>query len=185
MIQSGCFCVVILPQQEQFSLAELSFDISHQFYLRAREKNIDFEVIADEAVPCVNADVGMIERVLENLIENSFKHTPARGRIQLRLTARDDSVEIEVSDTGHGISGEDLSRIFDPYFTTKSSGTGLGLAITYNIIETMGGAIEVKSETDKGTTFTVTLPTRQKLQEENKFEARNLKSLAQTDKTKT
>jgi two-component system sensor histidine kinase HydH len=65
---------------------------------------------------------------------------------------------ITVSDTGCGISAENLSQVFDPYFTTKSSGTGLGLAIAHNAIEAMGGRISVASTKDSGTTFTVTLP---------------------------
>jgi signal transduction histidine kinase len=65
---------------------------------------------------------------------------------------------ISVSDSGCGISSENLSQIFDPYFTTKSTGTGLGLAIAYNAIEAMGGRISVASSKGIGTTFTVTLP---------------------------
>ncbi|HKJ50592.1 MAG TPA: HAMP domain-containing sensor histidine kinase [Gammaproteobacteria bacterium] len=154
----------VQPQQEQFSLAELSFDISHQFYLRAREKNIDFEVIADEAVPFVNADLGMIERVLENLIENSFKHTPARGRIQLRLTPRGDSVEIEVSDTGHGISREELPHVLKRFYRNRNlrdesdNGLGLGLAIASRIVELHGGRLTVDSELHRGTIFRFSLP---------------------------
>lgn len=154
----------VRPQQEQFSLAELSFDISHQFYLRAREKNIEFEVIADEAVPCVNADVGMIERVLENLIENSFKHTPARGRIQLRLTPRDKEVEIEVADTGHGISSEELPHVLKRFYRNRDNrddtdkGLGLGLAIASRIVELHGGHLTVDSELHRGTIFRFSLP---------------------------
>jgi len=154
----------VQPQQEQFSLAELSFDISHQFYLRAREKNIDFEVIADENVPCVNADVGMIERVLENLIENSFKHTPARGRIQLRLTPRGNEVEIEVADTGHGISREELPLVLKRFYRNRErhdetgDGLGLGLAIASRIVELHGGRLTVDSELHRGTQFRFSLP---------------------------
>jgi signal transduction histidine kinase len=63
-----------------------------------------------------------------------------------------------VSDTGCGIPGEHLSRIFDPYFTTKSTGTGLGLAIAHNIMEAMGGKINISSRPGKGTTFCITIP---------------------------
>jgi two-component system sensor histidine kinase HydH len=65
---------------------------------------------------------------------------------------------VTVSDTGCGIAAENLSQIFDPYFTTKSSGTGLGLAIAHNAIEAMGGRIQVESTREIGTTFTVILP---------------------------
>jgi two-component system sensor histidine kinase HydH len=73
-------------------------------------------------------------------------------------------VVVQVSDTGRGISPENLSKIFEPYFTTKSTGTGLGLAIAHNIIEAMGGKITVVSDNEFGTTFTVALPNS----EENK-----------------
>ena len=154
---------------------------------QAQDKQITIKTRNATQIDKVEIDPDRMNQVLLNLYLNAIEAMEPGGRLQVDVSGSgtNNGLKIRVSDTGHGISGEDLSRIFDPYFTSKSSGTGLGLAITYNIIETMGGAIEVKSETDKGTTFTVTLPTRQKLQEENKFEARNLKSLAQTDKTKT
>jgi signal transduction histidine kinase len=74
------------------------------------------------------------------------------------------NVVIQVSDTGRGISRENLSKIFEPYFTTKTTGTGLGLAIAHNIIDAMGGKITVESDRQVGTTFTVALPNS----EENK-----------------
>ncbi len=67
-------------------------------------------------------------------------------------------VVVQVSDTGRGISPENLSKIFEPYFTTKSTGTGLGLAIAHNIVEAMGGKITVESDPEAGTTFTIALP---------------------------
>ena len=67
-------------------------------------------------------------------------------------------VVIQISDTGDGISRENLSKIFEPYFTTKSTGTGLGLAIAHNIIEAMGGKITVESDTEVGTTFSIIIP---------------------------
>ena len=156
----------IRPQQEQFSLAELAFDISHQFYLRAREKNIDFEVVADTSVPRVSADVGMIERVLENLIDNSFKHTPEQGQIRLHLAALQGNVEISVSDTGCGISREELPHILKRFYRKidkqdeggSQSGLGLGLAIASRIVEMHGGQLTVDSELHEGTVFRFSLP---------------------------
>jgi two-component system sensor histidine kinase HydH len=85
-------------------------------------------------------------------------------RVEISSDGQHRDVVIKVSDTGSGIRGEDLSKIFEPYFTTKSTGTGLGLAIAHNIIEAMGGKITVESEKEVGTTFTVALPNS----EENK-----------------
>jgi signal transduction histidine kinase len=156
----------IKPQPETFSLAELAFDLSHQFHLRARARNINFEVVADETVPRVSADVGMIERVLENLIDNSFKHTPVDGQIRLQLSARQDSVDISVSDTGCGIASEELPHILKRFYRKNDrradggaeSGLGLGLAIASRIVELHGSELTVASELQQGTEFRFSLP---------------------------
>ena len=82
------------------------------------------------------------------------------GELKIQASCRkgDKDIEIQVSDTGGGIPKEDLAKIFDPYYTTKSSGTGLGLAIAHNIVEAMGGTIHVASRVGKGTTFTLVIP---------------------------
>jgi signal transduction histidine kinase len=156
----------IQPQREPFSLAELAFDLSHQFHLRAREREIRFEVVADETVPQVSADVGMIERVLENLIDNSFKHTPAQGQIRLKLSAAQDNVDVSVSDTGCGIPREELPHILKRYYRraeqrvdgSPDSGLGLGLAIASRIVELHGSHLTVASELQQGTEFRFSLP---------------------------
>ena len=157
----------IQPQREPFSLAELAFDLSHQFHLRARERSISFEVVADETVPQVSADVGMIERVLENLIDNSFKHTPEKGLIRLQLSAAKDSVDISVSDNGCGIASDELPHILKRFYRRNDkridgsleSGLGLGLAIASRIVELHGSQLSVSSELQQGTEFRFTLPT--------------------------
>jgi len=156
----------VKPQREPFSLAELAFDVSHKFYLRAREKNIDFDVVVDETVPYVSADVGMIERVLENLIDNSFKHTPDQGQIRLQLSAREGQVEIAVSDTGEGIAAEELPHILKRFYRKvhnkdnreTQSGLGLGLAIASRIVEMHGSHLSVDSVLHQGSTFKFSLP---------------------------
>ena len=82
------------------------------------------------------------------------------GTLTVRVTDLNGTpgIEIRVSDTGGGIRPEDLSHVFDPYFTTKPAGTGLGLAIAHNIMETMGGDITVASRPGAGTTFTLRVP---------------------------
>jgi two-component system sensor histidine kinase HydH len=67
-------------------------------------------------------------------------------------------IKIEIADTGRGIPPEDLNKIFDPYFTTKTKGTGLGLAIVHKIVETHGGEIKIRSIPEKGTVFTISIP---------------------------
>jgi signal transduction histidine kinase len=79
-------------------------------------------------------------------------------KIELSSNSEADGIDINISDTGCGISPQDLLKIFDPYYTKKSSGTGLGLAIAHNIIETIGGQILVESHPGQGTTFKITIP---------------------------
>ena len=98
-----------------------------------------------------------------NLAINSKHAMPGGGAIAISTKLADDFVRIDFSDTGAGIPPENLSRIFEPFFTTKTgegpkSGTGLGLSVIYAIIERHGGKIEVSSEVNKGTTFTILLP---------------------------
>ena len=153
------------PQAESFSMAELAFDVSHKFYLRAREQNIDFEVVVDEKLPDVSADVGMIERVLDNLIDNSFKHTPGRGQIRLQVRPCEGSVEVAVSDTGYGIAEDELPHVLKRFYKKPSHpgkadtepGLGLGLAIASRIVEMHGSQLSVDSVLHQGTTFRFSL----------------------------
>jgi len=154
------------PQQELFSPSELAFDVSQKFYLRADQKHIALEVDIDETVPYVSADVGMIERVLDNLIDNSLKHTPEGGCVCLRLSTEQGKVQIAVSDTGYGIAKEELPHIFKRFYrktdNTEDSnpepGLGLGLAIASRIVELHGSRLSVNSVLHQGTTFQFSLP---------------------------
>jgi two-component system OmpR family sensor kinase len=156
----------VQPQQESFSLAELVFDVSHKFFLRARDKNIEFDVVIDDTVPFVSADVGMIERVLENLIDNSLKHTPDQGRIQLQVTPFEGDVQLAVSDSGYGIAEDELPHVLERFYKNPAKaangdtqpGLGLGLAIASRIVEMHGSHLSVDSVLHQGTTFRFSLP---------------------------
>ena len=95
-----------------------------------------------------------------NLLENAAQAINGKGEVTISTKLEGQSVVISVSDTGAGIERERLTRIYDPFFTTKpvGEGTGLGLSITYGIIERHGGTIEVESVINEGTTFTIKLP---------------------------
>ena len=141
------------------SLKNLVDDSVRLIEKRTHEKQITVRTLNSEKVKEATIDPDRLNQVLLNLYLNAIESMGAGGELSVELSqCEDHRFEIKISDTGCGIRKEDLSRIFDPYFTTKSSGTGLGLAIAHNIVEAMGGGIEVKSETDAGTTFTVTLP---------------------------
>ena len=130
--------------------------INHQ----AQDKQIAVNTRASANIDEIQIDPDRINQVLLNLYLNAIEAMEPGGKLQIEISDREKNGElkIQISDTGHGISAEDLPKIFDPYFTTKSSGTGLGLAIAHNIVEAMGGTIEVKSGAGKGTTFTLRLP---------------------------
>jgi signal transduction histidine kinase len=120
----------------------------------------------DRALPPIVTDAERLRLALVNILTNachavSGRPEPAEARdpIRLRTSRRgSDRVVIEVRDQGMGIAGEDLSRVFDPYFTTRRTGTGLGLAISKNIVEGLGGSIGVSSREGAGTDVRIELP---------------------------
>lgn len=122
----------------------------------ARGKGILIRADLPDDMPSLSFDSDRMTQVFLNLFFNAFAAMESGGVLSVRLSHQDDrTLRIEVSDTGKGISKEDLPRIFDPYFTTRPSGTGLGLAIVHRIIEVHNGEIRVESESGKGTTFTI------------------------------
>ena len=114
-----------------------------------------------ERLPAVRGNENRIQQVFFNLILNARDAMPSGGWLTLRTRADDDeTVVVEVGDTGHGIRREHIRRIYDPFFTTKGigKGTGLGLSVSYGIVQEHGGAIFVESDPGHGTTFQVALP---------------------------
>jgi signal transduction histidine kinase len=105
-------------------------------------------------------DPQQIEQVVINLIQNAVQAMPEGGQLETRMVDQGEQVLLEISDTGKGIQPENLSRIFEPFFTTKpeGQGTGMGLAVTYGIVSRHGGQIDVQSQIDEGTTFSIILP---------------------------
>jgi signal transduction histidine kinase len=109
---------------------------------------------------------GPIDQVFMNLITNAAQAVGGRdqgGTVRVAAAARANDVEITVSDDGPGIAADVIPRIFDPFFTTKDvgEGSGLGLSIVHGIVDRHGGRIEVESQLGLGTTFRITLPSRQ------------------------
>jgi signal transduction histidine kinase len=113
-------------------------------------------------LPAVWADAHQLQQVLVNLITNAKQAmADARGERRLHISVRratPERVRIEVEDTGPGIPPETISKVFDPFVTTKSDGTGLGLSISYGIIREHGGTLTVDSPPGRGATFTIELP---------------------------
>jgi two-component system NtrC family sensor kinase len=135
---------------------------------QALVKGVIFCFYPGEDIPQRVLDRNQFQSVILNIIINALDATEAGGHInissRLAVSAGESptkGVEIEISDTGHGIAAEDLDRLFDPFFTTKEvgKGTGLGLSVTQGIVERHAGTIRVQSTVGKGTTFTIWLPT--------------------------
>jgi two-component system nitrogen regulation sensor histidine kinase NtrY len=124
-------------------------------------KNIRFQFVPHE-IPVLDIDRDQMKRVMINLIDNSITATGGDGevRIQTDYDPKLRMVRVEVSDNGCGITEEDKSRLFEPYFSTKKSGTGLGLTIVNTIIADHQGYIRVRDNEPKGTTFLIELPVR-------------------------
>jgi signal transduction histidine kinase len=118
------------------------------------------EVHLDEDLPVIQADASLLHRALENLVLNAMDAMPAGGVLMIRTSQQDGDVELEVSDTGSGLSAEESERLFAPYYATKQHGTGLGLAIVQSVVSDHGGRITVESETGVGTSFHITLPAK-------------------------
>ena len=127
---------------------------------RAAEKKIAINIQNKARVDDVRIDPDRTNQILLNLYLNAMDAMGDGGNLTVEFSSDSETgdIHITVADTGRGISPEHLTKVFDPYFTTKTSGTGLGLAIAYNIVEAMGGSIKVTSDLGKGTSFTVTIP---------------------------
>jgi signal transduction histidine kinase len=119
------------------------------------------EYFLTEPLPEIDADPDLLHRAFQNLVLNALDAMPAGGTLTLRTTEHEGNVRIEVADTGKGLTPEECSRLFTPYYTTKVQGTGLGLAIIQSVISDHHGTISVSSDEGRGTTFRIELPQRQ------------------------
>jgi two-component system OmpR family sensor kinase len=154
----------IMVAREPFSIGELAQDVVQKYGLSGREKGVLLRTNAGEDIPFVSADIALIGRVLDNLVENAVRHTPQGGSVDVNLQARSNRVVVTVRDTGSGIAPEDLAHIFQRFHrgragTLEEDGhAGLGLAIVKKILELHGSSIEVWSVPGKGAAFTFSLP---------------------------
>jgi two-component system sensor histidine kinase HydH len=126
---------------------------------QARDRGITVNADLPPGLPAIDADPDRMTQVFLNLFLNAMAAMDREGILSVGVARQDGrTLRVSVSDTGTGIRKEDLGRVFDPYFTTKSSGTGLGLAIVHRIVEAHGGEIRLESEPGRGTTFTILFP---------------------------
>jgi len=153
-------------EREEIEVGEL---IAQVLEKRPPPKNVKISTKIPSDVPPVFVDSQEIGQVLFNLVTNAYQamissssvETPEGGELIVRVQAEKDKVSLSITDTGCGISKEDMKKVFEPLFTTKARGIGLGLAVSKNLVEVNGGSIEAESKEGEGSTFTVILPTKE------------------------
>jgi signal transduction histidine kinase len=151
------------PQREPFAITELVHDVAQKFRLRTEQAGVTLQIDIDNETPFVEADISLIERALENLIDNAIDHTPSGGTLTLSVQKRSGEAEVSVRDSGSGIPAAELPRIFDRFYQVNNrhrggGHAGLGLAIVKRIMELHHSNITVESEPGDGTAFTFMLP---------------------------
>ena len=125
-----------------------------------KSRHIDIKLMLEENMPLIMLDKQYIRQVITNLVINARDAMKKKGKgtLSVRTEKNSESIILKISDTGEGIPNENLSKLFDPYFTTKDSGTGIGLTIVYRVIREHNGDILVISKVGEGTTFKIVLP---------------------------
>lgn len=155
----------IEPAKEAFDAGELALDVANKFSVLAEQRGVTVDVDVPRDLPRIFADLGLVERVLNNLMDNALKFTPSGGRVLLQLRPTHEAVEIRVADTGPGIPEAELPYVFDRYRkgertrSGRNTGAGLGLAIVKKILELHDSGIEIQSKLREGTAFVFELRT--------------------------
>jgi two-component system, OmpR family, sensor kinase len=156
----------IQPAIEPFSLMELVHDSVQDYQLRASDKNISLQIQCKLDDCIVYADIALIQRVLQNLLDNALRYTPVDGVIAVEVIEEQGRATVTVSDNGEGIQTHEISHIFERYYRSQKKqpsadiGTGLGLAIVKRILDLHQSTISVSSELNKGTRFIFDLPSQ-------------------------
>lgn len=150
-------------RKERIELADLLKEVVSFQSTETRHKNISVRFDFQENLPAIESDRGQLQQVFLNIFNNAVAAVPTGGSIDFSVATRGSQIVVAITDNGAGIPPENLRNIFEPFFSTKGEfGTGLGLSITRDIVEKLGGSIDVESEVGKGTRFLVTLPLEKK-----------------------
>lgn len=140
---------------EELDLSSLIRDAAGSLRIENKLIEMDFDM-PDKLI--IVSDREKLRQVIYNLMQNSIDAIEQSGRITIKISQEKDYATISLSDTGKGISIDDIEKIFAPFYTTKAKGTGLGLSIAEKLVKTLGGTISVKSEPGRYTTFTIKVP---------------------------
>jgi two-component system sensor histidine kinase HydH len=147
------------PHREPHSLEEILEHTLEVLKPELAKKKAEVEKQYERGLPLVPADRDQLSQAFLNLLINSLEAMQEGGKIRVGIRrAGQDSLKVIIGDTGKGIPGEDLEKVFEPFFSTKRKGTGLGLAIVHQIVEGHGGDIRVESKEGEGTDFQIILP---------------------------
>jgi nitrogen fixation/metabolism regulation signal transduction histidine kinase len=149
------------PQFQHMQVNDVVQNVARLFLAQLRapgRAQIECKLELADPMEPIAADPELLHRALSNLVLNAMDAMPHGGTLTLRTRQHDEIREIEVSDTGPGLTPEECERLFTPYYSSKPQGTGLGLAIVQSVISDHGGRISVRSESGCGTTFVIELP---------------------------
>ncbi|MEI6513331.1 MAG: ATP-binding protein [bacterium] len=159
---SAIMAGVLILEKEVFDLKPMLEELIENISPRAHQKNINIGLLADPTIN-ISADWTRLARAIGNLIDNAVKFTPSGGQVVLSARRCDAEITIEVTDTGEGISEEDLPKVFERFYRadkarTRTGGAGIGLAIVKHTVEAHGGSVEAYSEEGHGSKFIIRLP---------------------------
>ncbi len=146
------------PELNELDLVELVEEVLRVQEAELNNRKIDINVEVSDKLPAILGDRGQIKQVFFNLIKNAMEAMQPGGSLRVLARRDDDYVYLQFMDTGSGISEEDLSKVFQAYYTTKKEGHGLGMMIVERIIREHGGHINIESRKDKGTAITLQFP---------------------------
>jgi signal transduction histidine kinase len=149
------FSKTVNVKPEDTDLEQIAVDVIASIQV---PENVNISVNFDVMLHSLHADGGLLRRVFTNLITNAVQAMPDGGSLVVEGSVVNEMAKVVVSDTGVGISEEDMSKMFQPLFTTKAKGTGLGLAVCKKIVEAHGGEISVSSKEEVGSSFTFLIP---------------------------
>jgi two-component system, sporulation sensor kinase E len=146
------------PQLRPENINQVVEEAVHFFAPEIKDRDVVVEQELRPDLPVIEIDRDQMKQAFYNVIKNSFEAMKRRGILRIHTDRDDTHVVVSFTDTGGGISAENLSRVFEPYFTTKTSGTGLGLLIVRRIVREHGGELSIESKEGKGLTLTIRLP---------------------------
>ncbi|MFB6467107.1 PAS domain S-box protein [Cytobacillus sp. Hz8] len=157
------FMVLAKPktaQLEEKNIIPIIQNVLSLLEFEARKKKVEVFFEADHEIIMIECDEDRLKQVFLNFIKNGIEAMPNGGQLTVKVNIHENQVQILIQDTGVGIPQEKLKNIGEPFFTTKENGNGLGLMVSFKIIESHHGKVFIESEQDKGTTFSIILPTK-------------------------